>query len=469
MNNQSISSKAENIRDVLRYVKKFKAASVVIYIDDRLLEQPLFTSHIRDIAMIHETGIQVVIVPGARKRIDEVLEANKIQWKMKNGVRLTHHNALPLIKMAAFDVANRIMTSLAGEGKTAVIGNWVRARSMGILDGIDFSAAGDIDKIQTDAVRTILEDRFIPIFPCIGWSLAGKPYNISSVELAAEIAQRLQADKLFFLLPDGNISESNFIIPSHISRSPEQTIPALNIAEAQELLECNTCKNKADSTQSKVALSQKKEASDSEANLSQREKLLQLIQIGIRTCSNGVSRVHLLDGFVDGTIPCEIFSNLGCGTMIYQKDYGCIREMTTDDIPAVLNLIRPFVEEGILLPRTEQTLANTFSDYIVYELDDGIKGCAALHFYNDYQSEIASVAVDPVCSHLGIGPKMMEHLLNKAELLQAKSVFILTTRTADWFEMQGFFPDEIATLPAKRKEQWSPSRGSKLFRKKLKK
>ncbi len=453
MNSQSISSKAEDIRDVLRYIKKFKAASVVIYIDDRLLEHPLFTSHIRDIAMIHEAGIQVVIVPGSRKRIDEVLETNSIPWKMKNGVRLTKEESLPLIKMAAFDVANRIMTSLAGEGKTAVIGNWVRARSMGILDGIDFSAAGDIDKIQTDAVKTILEDRFIPIFPCIGWSLAGKPYNISSVELAAEIAQRLQADKLFFLLPDGNIDEKDFFIPQYISRSPENKIPALNISEAQELVDRNTHQENISSTQDEI--------------LSKKEKILQLIRLGIRACTNGVSRVHILDGLIDGTIPCEIFSNLGCGTMIYESDYGQIREMTIEDIPAILNLIRPFVEEGILLPRTEQSLASTFTDYIVYELDDGIKGCAALHFYNDFQAEIAAVAVDPVCSHLGIGPKMMEYLLNKAQSQQAKSVFILTTRTADWFEMQGFIPDDISTLPTKRKEKWSPSRGSKLFRKKL--
>lgn len=453
MNSQSISSKAEDIRDVLRYIKKFKAASVVIYIDDRLLEHPLFTSHIRDIAMIHEAGIQVVIVPGSRKRIDEVLETNSIPWKMKNGVRLTKEESLPLIKMAAFDVANRIMTSLAGEGKTAVIGNWVRARSMGILDGIDFSAAGDIDKIQTDAVKTILEDRFIPIFPCIGWSLAGKPYNISSIELAAEIAQRLQADKLFFLLPDGNIDEKDFFIPHHISRSPENKIPALNISEAQELVDRNTHQENISSTQDEI--------------LSKKEKILQLIRLGIRACTNGVSRVHILDGLIDGTIPCEIFSNLGCGTMIYESDYGQIREMTIEDIPAILNLIRPFVEEGILLPRTEQSLASTFTDYIVYELDDGIKGCAALHFYNDFQAEIAAVAVDSVCSHLGIGPKMMEYLLNKAQSQQAKSVFILTTRTADWFEMQGFIPDDISTLPTKRKEKWSPSRGSKLFRKKL--
>ena len=456
MQEHPISSKAEDIRDVLRYVKRFQKAVIVIHLDDRLLAHSLFTSHIRDIAMLHEAGLRVVIVPGARKRIDEVLAAEGMEWRIKDGMRLTSSKSLPLIKMAAFDVANRIMTSLAGEGKTAVIGNWVRARSMGILDGMDFSAVGDIDKIQADAVRTILENRFIPIFPCIGWSLAGKPYNISSLELAAEIARCLRADKLFFLLPDGGLREPDFIIPSNISRSPDGSLPALNITEADEILRMNeTSKEEASPSQ------------NTSPSTTRKEKILQLIRLGIKACSNEVSRVHILDGLIDGTLPCEIFSNLGCGTMIYQNDYGRIREMTVEDIPAILNLIRPFVEEGILLPRTEQSLAATFSDYIVYELDDGIKGCAALHFYNDYQAEIASVAVDSVCSHLGIGPKMMEYLLDRAKSLNAKSVFILTTRTADWFESQGFIPDEISTLPEKRRKQWSPDRGSKLFRKTL--
>ena len=46
---------------------------------------------------------------------------------------------------------------------------------------------------------------------------------------------------------------------------------------------------------------------------------------------------------------------------------------------------------------------------------------------------------------------------------------ILTTQTADWFEKQGFIPDEINTLPERRREKWNPKRGSKLFRLKLKK
>ena len=138
--------------------------------------------------------------------------------------------------------------------------------------------------------------------------------------------------------------------------------------------------------------------------------------------------------------------------MIYKSNYGGIRNMTTDDIPAVLNLIRPFVERDILLPRTEESLATLYEDYIVYELDGGIRACAALHTYANGQAEIAAVAVDESFSHLGIGPNLIHYLLGRARNLQCKSVFIMTTQTADWFESLGFKSDVIETLPEERKK-----------------
>ena len=113
--NTPIPRRAERIRDVIRYIRRFKNATVVIYIDDALLASPLFTSHIRDICLIHEAGLQVLIVPGARNRIDQVLNEAKIEWTIKDGCRIADEDAMPLIKMAAFDVSNRIMTALAGE------------------------------------------------------------------------------------------------------------------------------------------------------------------------------------------------------------------------------------------------------------------------------------------------------------------------------------------------------------------
>ena len=432
------SKKAQNIRSVIRYIQKFKNAVTVIYLDDEIIDSPMFSSHMRDIALIHQAGLKVILVPASRTRIDQVLTASNVPWSYNNNIRITSESAIPLIKMAAFDISNIVMTSLAAHQITATIGNWVRARAKGVLDGVDYGTAGEIDKIQTDAIKATLENGFIPIFPCIGWSSVGKPYNISSVTLAKQLAIELKADKLFFVMNNSGITKQNFSIPENVGLSDEGEVPALNLNELNHFLELN--KN------------------------SEQTKILNLLKTAQEACTNGVSRVHIVNGTYDGALPCEIFSDLGSGTMIYSQNYGTLRPMLNQDIPAVLTVMRPFIEKKILLPRTDESLALNLQDYIVYEIDGGIRACSALHIYPDGQAEIAGVAVDESFSNLGIGPKMIDFLLDRARSHLLKSVFVLTTQTSDWFEKIGFKADSVDSLPPERKSKWSPERGSKVLR-----
>lgn len=461
MNENYIHEKAERIRDVIRYIRKFKNALVIIYIDNSLIDSPLFTSHIRDICFIHEAGLKVIMVPGASKRINEVLSSAGITWNIHNNCRITGSEAMPLIKMAAFDVSNQVMTAFAGEKQTAVIGNWVRARGKGVIEGFDYGTSGEIDRLEIESIRTVLDNGFIPIFPCIGWSAVGKPYNISSIELAQQIAVHMKAEKLFFLIPNADISQQMFTIPQDLGLSPEGTVPAMNLEEVDNFLKNN------DQSVNSEAKTTDQTINSSEFNYRSvvlKEKILSLLALAKKACSNGVSRVHILNGSFDGTISCEIFSDLGSGTMIYSQNYGRIRDMIREDIPSVLSVMQPFVDNGVLLPRSKEILLNQLSDYIVYELDGAIRACAALLPYSDGQMEIAGVAVEKTCSHIGIGPKMIMFLVERAKKLHAKSIFLLTTQTADWFEKLGFVASEVSTLPEKRKELWTPQRGSKVMR-----
>ena len=432
----STVKKAENIRDVIRYLQKFKNALIVIYLDDKTIYSPLFSTHIRDISLLHQAGLQVAIVPGARRRIDEILASSNIEWSYKDDVRVTLEPAMPLIKMAAFDVSNTVMTSLAANNITAIIGNWVHARAKGVLDGFDYGSAGEIDKLQSDSIKTVLDNGFIPIFPCIGWNSVGHPYNISSVNLAKQVAVALKADKLFFVMEDGGISSSKYKIPEEIAVSENGEVPAMTVEEVDLLLEKTACDD--------------------------ADKLL--LKTARDACKNGVTRAHIVDGKLNGVLLSEIFSDLGSGTMIYTSNYGKIRSMLQTDIPSVLGLIKPFVESGKLLPRTEQNFAENLADYVVYEVDGGVHACASLHLYDDGQAEIAAVAVDENFAHMGIGPKLMENLIEKSKSLGAKSVFIMTTQSADWFEKLGFVQDKIDSIPAQRKALWSPERNSKVYR-----
>ena len=431
------SKKAENVRDVIRYLQKFKNALLVIYLDDKTIGSPLFSSHIRDIALLHQAGLKVVLIPGARRRIDEVLNNAKIKWTHNDGIRVTSADAMPLIKMAAFDVSNTVMTSLAANNITAVIGNWVRARGKGVLGGFDFGTAGEIDKLETEAIRTVLNDGFIPIFPCIGWNAAGHPYNISSMLLAKQVAMNLKADKLFFMLFNEEINAQKYSIPEGFALSETGNIPAMNLEEVDRFIE---------------------------KNFSEGGEIKNILNAAQEACRAGVTRVHILDGNMDGVLPCEIFSGLGSGTMIYTGGYGKVRKMEQTDIPSVLGIMKPFVESGKLLSRTEAQLSDALEDFIVYELDGGIHACAALHFYEDGQAEIAAVAVDENYAHMGIGPKMIDNLIEQAGEGGATSIFIMTTQTADWFEQLGFEEDELDSIPEARRKLWDSRRASKVYR-----
>lgn len=241
---------------------------------------------------------------------------------------------------------------------------------------------------------------------------------------------------------NAQINSSNFKIPKNIGLSDELEIPAMNLEELNLFFNEN-----ADS---------------------KNEKLLSLLKFASNACKNGVTRSHIINGSLDGAIPCEIFSDLGSGTMIYSNNYGKIRQMTQQDIPAVLSLMQPFVEKQILLPRTYENLLENVSDYIVYEIDGGIRACAALHNYNNKQAEILGVAVDISFSNLGIGPNLIKFLIQKTKSLKISTIFILTTKTSDWFESLGFKPDSLDSIPQERKALWTPERNSKVFRLNLK-
>ena len=446
---ENLAESAKQIRDVINYIKVFKDALAVIHIDDQIIDSPILPSLIHDISLIHQAGLKVIVAPGARKQINKILDDAKIEWKIQNGSRVAPESAMPLIKTAALDVANTIMNHFAGENRTAVIGNWVKARGKGVVDGIDYGTAGEIDKLKIDVIEQTLNDGFIPIFPCIGWNDLGKPYNISSAQLAEQIASHLKAQKLFYILPDPKFTRDQFALPDTVHLSDDGNIPAMTLMEAQEILRLNS-------------------GAEKNQNVA---RLLPLLELAKNACRNGVQRVHILDGNLDGILPCEIFSGIGSGTMVYNNGYGDLRAMQAQDIPSVLSLMDPFVKKGILLARTEKQLKAELDNYIVYNVDGGIHACAALKVYQESgaqsQAEICAVAVDPSYGNMGVGPKLINYLLDKARAQKIASVFVMTTQTADFFEKLGFAPDSIDSIPAERKALWSPERGSKVYRMKF--
>lgn len=441
MNRDSLKEQVEIIRQAFGYIDQFTDETFVIKISSELIASPFIPILIKDLVLLHRMGIRIVLVPGARSRIDEVLTTYGIECKRVNGVRISPPEAIPFIKMAAFDVSNKIMTILAGCDEHAVIGNWVKARSIGVRDGIDFQSSGIVEKLQSDIVRNVLEDGLIPIFPNIGWSAKGKPYNLSSNELACTISESLTAAKLFFLTNGGRICASDYTVPKGTNVADDGTITQLTVNNAGRFLECNTDKK--------------------------HDRFLEMVSLAYRACMAGVRRVHIIDGAAEGMLLKEIFSNRGLGTMIYANQHENIRQMTAADIPEVLSLMQPAIEDKILVPRTAADLEDKVDDYYVYEVDGTIHGCGALHIFSDRQGEIAAIVVDESYKNLGIGHKIIEYLTDRAISLGLRAVFVLTTQTSDWFAQLGFSEAAVPDLPPERMKSYNTKRNSLILRRTL--
>ncbi len=433
-----IREEVDLIREVFTYTERFRGSTFIIKIANEIFDHPDFPQHAGDLALLHKAGIHIVIIPDARNRIDEVLNRYGVKQRFENGIRVSDPDSIDLIKMAAFDMAHRIMTALSGHGITAVTGNWIRSRSMGVIDGIDYLRTGTVDQVRIEAVVRTLNQGAVAIFPCVGHNDIGTPFNLSSEELTVSVAAALHAKKIFHLGTQPIMRTPDWKVPVNFKVLDDGRIFRVTPSSLREILSLNPdCPDQA------------------------------VLKSAIEASEAGVDRIHILDGRQPGVLLKEIFSNLGAGTMVFASDYERIRKMTRADVPGVLDIIGPLVSQGVLVERTREDLEKLRDDYWVYAMDGVVHGCAALHPRGGNCAEIAAVAVDPHYAQLGIGSRLISHLTEQAVEEGITCLFVLTTRTADWFLTLGFREASMDDLPPEKLAVYDTERNSRILVKNL--
>jgi amino-acid N-acetyltransferase len=378
-----------------------------------------------------------VIIPGAKERIDEVLDRYGVESDFKRGIRVSPPEAIPFIKMAAFDAANRVMTLFSANRVDALIGTFVRARAIGVIEGLDYEQSGKIDRVTAEPVEQLMDMGLVPVFPCIGWSASGKPYNLSSDELALAVAQALNAVKLFFVTPGPGINKKYFETSEDMDLADDGRVIRLTVEQAERFLWLNPDEQAPD---------------------------VRRVELAAQACQAGIDRVHIVDGTIEGVILKELFSALGIGTMIYKSPSDAFRPMKERDISEVLRLMRPLVEKGILKERSEEDVRSQLADYVVCDSDGMLRACGALHVYREESSaEIAAIAVNPSFTQIGLGKHLISYLTEKARAEGLRRVFVLTTQSQDWFESLGFVEGGIKDLPARKQEHYDYKRKSEVY------
>ena len=445
------------IRDAFFYARRYRGQCFIICLDDRLLDHIQIPTLISDIALLRTIGIGIVVVADAAFHIETALSHSQ---RPTGGAAVVDDSDIAIIEHTAYACAGRLVSMLAAEEVQGVIGSWITATDIGVRNGVDWGRRGAIGAIDSARLRSVLLQSLIPIIPCVSWNRSGKIYELMARTLALHIAHALKAEKIFFVCAEPEIGPDDYPLPDDVTLNESGRVSHLTLQQIEQL-----------STYSPTILPGVDPANSgpppsSRARQPDRPLLLNdLLRHAYWAVKQAATkRVHIVDGRRAGALLGEIFSAVGVGTLVSSRRTEHIRPMREGDIQEMLRVMRPWIEDGILVSRSADTLREQMQDFVVYSIDGAIHGCGALRIIDNQTGLIEAIAVNRQQERLGIGGDIIRHLLGIARQRSLRSLYVQTTRTADWFERFGFrqvAPDE---LPPDLARAYNPQRRPRVLR-----
>lgn len=358
---------------------------------------------------MHSLGIRLVVVYGARPQIDANLAAHHHEPLYHKNIRVTDAKTLELVKQAAgtlqLDITARLSmslnnTPLQGAHINVVSGNFIIAQPLGVDDGVDYCHSGRIRRIDEDAIHRQLDSGAIVLMGPVAVSVTGESFNLTSEEIATQLAIKLKAEKMIGFCSSQGVTNDDGDIVSELFPNEAQAR-----VEAQE--------EKGDYNSGTV----------------------RFLRGAVKACRSGVRRCHLISYQEDGALLQELFSRDGIGTQIVMESAEQIRRATINDIGGILELIRPLEQQGILVRRSREQLEMEIDKFTIIQRDNTTIACAALYpFPEEKIGEMACVAVHPDYRSSSRGEVLLERIAAQAKQSGLSKLFVLTTRSIHWFQ-----------------------------------
>jgi len=419
-------------REASPYINAHRNRTFVVYLSTEALESDNFATIIQDIQLLASLGIRLVVVHGASNQIDQHLAAAGLSTERVANNRVTSTNNLSkvqeVIGRLRADIEARLSRGLPhpnGQITYNLVtgGNFVSARPIGIVDGVDLEHAGQVRSINTTALNQQLSQGAIVLISPIGYAPSGECFNVNALDLASETAKSLLADKLILTHHAGGVFDGN-----------EQLISEIQSDSLGEILE----------------------------DIAADPQTVRLANSAADACIHGVERCHIVSFAQDGALLEELFTRDGIGTQIVRASYERIRPAIEDDVPGILDLIRPLEAKGILVTRSKELIESEVNCFTVIERDGMVVSCGALYPYGD-AGELACLATHDHYRKNRRGELILKAIEKQAKATGFTRLFVLTTQSAHWFQERGFTEGSASDLPPERRDSYNPDRGSKLF------
>ncbi len=431
----------EWLRSVAPYIHAHRGKVFVVAIAGELIAAGKLNELVQDVALLSAMGVRIVLVHGFRPQIEEQLREKGVSSRFSHGMRVTDEVALDAAQEAAGQLRFEIEatfsqglpnTPMAGATVRVVSGNFITARPVGVIDGLDFQHTGLVRKVDAATIQRALEYGAVALVSPFGFSPTGEAFNLSMEDVASSVAVAVKAHKLILVTEvDGVVGDDGRLISE------------LTVAQAESLL---------------ARLPDPQQPTDTAFYL----------RHAVRACRGGVGRAHITGFSLDGALLLELFTHDGVGTMIADEHLEHLRQASADDVGGILQLIEPLETEGVLVKRSRTEIERDIGNYTVLEHDGVIFGCAALYPYPESRTgEMAALTVAESAQGQGDGERILRRIEQQARALRLESIFVLTTRTMHWFLKRGFVPVDPGWLPEARRQRYDDQRRSRVLVKRL--
>jgi acetylglutamate kinase len=287
---------AQVLTEALPYIQRFTGKTIVVKFGGNAMVDPLLhESFARDVVLMKLVGMNPVVVHGGGPQIGALLEKLNIHTEFVDGMRVTDSQTMDVVEMVLGGSVNKeIVSSINRNGGKAIgvtgkDGQMIRAHKLKVsrntpgLDApeiIDIGHVGEVDQIDTEVLKVILESNFIPVIAPIGVGEDGSTYNINADLVAGKLAEVMCAEKLMLLTNvAGLLDKSGEILTGLTTRQVDELIADGTISGG----------------------------------------MLPKIRCALDAVKTGVNSAHIVDGRVPHAVLLETFTDEGMGTLITNK------------------------------------------------------------------------------------------------------------------------------------------------------
>lgn len=396
-------------RETAPYIHTHHGKTFVLsFSPDEMTSQHL--SHlIYDVALLRSIGVRLVLsfyslsfpsvthseLPKASKNVLPIIDDKQLMEAKEQLGRMLYD----LIASLSSGLPD---SPMAGSALEVVTGNFITAKPAGIRSGVDHQHFGEIRRIDSGSIQQALEQGKIVVIPPIGYTLTGDIFILDGLALGGHLAAAVQSEKLIFLGDWNDFTDENGALLRQVTHHELDTY-----------------------------LHQHKN------QLSNRT--FNSAKIALHACEQDVTRMHWVNVTQPDGLLLELFSRDGIGTMLSIDQFDQLRAATHQDIPEIMELIRPYMDDGMVVQRDPTHIARAIDNYFVDVRENTIIACAAIRHTSDVKcAEIFCFAVREEYRNRGHGKRIYHFLERCAQKRGIRKLVVRTTHAEHWFLGHGF-------------------------------